>query len=372
MREKRWRSIASSIKVAIQKGELASGARIASETEMASQWNVSPMTVHRAMSDLQREGWVIRRPKIGTVVADPNSRPLPRVALVFNTLSDQPQSDYLTGIEDTLSDGYQLLPLRAGFRASNEASLLARAESECDAVIMYASGDPANTAVINRIAERMPLVLVDRLPEGVNADIVATDNQASIIKGLEYIYALGHRRIAYLMEDFLQVSAVRERRAGYVHFMSGIGADPQRWMHVLPPTISREAYYERIETILAELLSEENPVTAVACQQAVTMGAVLEACVRLGVSPPDELAVLGFNDHSPGHQPLVRNAYILVQRSVEMGHVAARRIQYRLANLDSETIQTRIMADFFPAQPYRPSPAASRYLDRRRAAMLHP
>jgi GntR family transcriptional regulator of arabinose operon len=44
VKQKRWVAIASAIKVAIRRGELDAGSRIASEIEMASQWNVSPMT----------------------------------------------------------------------------------------------------------------------------------------------------------------------------------------------------------------------------------------------------------------------------------------------------------------------------------------
>lgn len=369
MREKRWRSIASSIKTAIQRGDLESGARIASETEMATQWNVSPMTVHRALTDLQREGWVVRRPKVGTIVADRSSHPLTRVALIFNTLSDPPQSDYLTGIEDTLGESYQLLPFRA--HRSQEAELLERLASECDGIICYPSSDPASTPTINKVSEDIPIVLVDRLPEGANVDIVATDNQASIIQGLTHLYREGHRNIAYLMEDATYVSAVRERRDGYIKFMTDSGADPKRWLHVLPMQgFTREIYYERIETLLAQMLNDPEPITAVACQQAVTMGAVLEAAVRLGLSLPEELAVLGFNDHSVGHQPLARNAYRLVQRSVEMGHMAAKRLQVRLTNPEIPPQQTRVMADFFPAQPYEPTPAAAAFMAAHRKSFV--
>jgi len=366
LREKRWHSIASSVKVAIRRGELSSGMRIPSETEMAAQWNVSPMTVHRALTDLQREGWVVRRPKVGTVVADREMRPLTRIGLVFPTLSDQPQSDYLAGIEDTLREGYQLLPFRTGGRGVVEASVLERAETECDAVICYATSDPANTPLINRLAEEIPVLFVDRLPDGVAADVVATDNQGSIIQGLRHLYAEGHRRIAYFMEDSPHVSAVRERRAGYAQFMTESGAaDPLRWLRVLPTGIPQEVYYRRVETLLIELLTEDEPITAVACQQALTMTAVLEACVRLGIKPPSELGVLGFNDHSAGHQALARDCHRLVQRSVEMGHMAAKRIEHRLSTPGIPAQQTRVMADFFPAKIYQPSPAVVAFLERK-------
>ena len=190
---------------------------------MAVQWNVSPMTVHRALTELQREGWVVRRPKAGTLVADRAAHPLTRVGLIFPTLSESPQSDCISGIEDTLSEGYQLLSFRKNHKPSVEALILERAHGECDTVIIYASIDPANTTMINKLAAHIPMVLVDRLPEGVNADIISTDNLGSILQGLQFLHARGYRRVAYFMEDSLHISAVRERRGGYLQFMAEIG-----------------------------------------------------------------------------------------------------------------------------------------------------
>ena len=91
------------------------------------------------------------------------------------------------------------------------------------------------------------------------------------------------------------------------------------------------------------------------------MGSVLEACVRLGIEANTDIAVLGFNDHSSGHQPLARSSYRLVQRSVEMGNMAAKRLVHRISNPEMLPQRICVMADCFPAEAYCPTAKAEEF-----------
>ena len=371
MQEKRWYSIASSIKAAIRSGDLDVGARIASETEMASQWNVSPMTVHRALTQLQSEGWVVRRPKVGTVVADRSSQPETKVALIFGGYMHLPAAAYAGSIEESLGEDIKLIPLTTSNTAATEARCLETAAAECDAIICYPTGKPENTALLQKISASMPLLFIDCTPDNVEADVVMTDNFGSIIMGLKHLHSIGHTRIAYFMEYPHQVSSVKERYAGYLEFMKqDIGAsDPDRWVRRFSTTMSWDQYCDRVQEVVVELLSESNPVTAIACQQDATMCAVLDACVHLGVSIGDELAVLSFNDIPPGLQPLARNVHRLVQRPVELGHIIAKRARLRLNSPTVAPQTVRLLTDFYPATPFTLTKSAQEFIKTRAAGI---
>lgn len=336
---------------------------------MAAQWNVSPMTVHRALTELQREGWVVRRRKIGTVVADRAALPVTKVALIFSSHAHLPGAAYAAGIEESLGEGLQLLPLSTSNLASEEAKCLERAAAECSAIICYPTGAPENTPLLRRIAAEKPLIFVDCMPDGIEADVVMTDNTGSMLMGMQHLRSLGHTRIAYFMEYPHMVSSERERYDGYRQFMKqDIGvADPERWVRRISKAMSWKQYYDRVESMMAELLSEDDPITAIACQQDATMSAVLEACVHLGVSLPDELAVLSFNDMQAKLQPLAHSVHRLVQRPVEMGNMVSKRIQLRLNSAGVAPQQMRLMTDLYPALPYTPTDAAKQFADAREA-----
>jgi GntR family transcriptional regulator of arabinose operon len=372
VKQKRWVAIASAIKVAIRRGELDAGSRIASEIEMASQWNVSPMTVHRALTELQREGWVIRRRKAGTVVADRSILPDTKIALVFTALSELPQVAYLSGIEESLADGYQLVPMGTSHSPRDEARCFERTLTECSAMICYPTGAQENNVLLKKIVDTMPVIFVDRLPEDIDADVVMTDNFSSMMMGLKYLQSQGHTRIAYFMEDKLHLSSVRDRYSAYQQFIReecGV-VDTDRWVRRFSIATPWEQYYDKIEAVLAELLSDTGPnrVTAVACQQDMLMAAVLEACVHIGVTVPTELSILSFNDIPSKMQPLTRSVNRLVQRSGEMGNMAARRIQQRLTSGEVLSQQMRVLADLYPAATHTLSDAARDFIASRQSS----
>ncbi|MGC4046971.1 MAG: GntR family transcriptional regulator, partial [Armatimonas sp.] len=298
LNEKRWVTIASSLKNAILAGELPAGARIASEVEMANQWNVSPMTVHRALTELQRDGWVVRRRRAGTVVADRSAQPVIKIALVCTNYTDLPQAAYFNGIEEGLSADQYLLPLSTGNNPQEEARCLKRALAECAAIICYPTGAPENTPLLQQAAATLPLLFIDCTIEGVDADAVMTDNAGSMQLGLRHLQQLGHTRIGYFMQHPQPVSSARDRLAGYLAFQKDeLGqADPQRLVRSFSVDLSWSDYYHAVEAALIELLKQPEPITALACQQDTQMILVQEACVRLGIALPDDLAVLSFSN----------------------------------------------------------------------------
>jgi len=366
MKETRWNSIASSIKLAIRKGDLLPGARIATEVEMAGQWNVSTMTVHRALSELQREGWVVRRRRAGTVIADRSVQPLTKIGLVFTGLSHLPQRGYLNGIEEAFDNGYKLVVLNSDNKGPAEAACLEKVFEECSAIVCYPTGALENTPLLKKIAASIPLVFVDSIPEGIAADVVMTDNYGSMLSGLNHLKSQGHNRVAYFMEDQTNVSSVNERYSAYLKFISQVQPDqnPQQWIRVFSGLMPRSQYYDRVESAIAELLSEpeDSRITAIACQQEAVMITVLNASVRLGISIPGELEVLTFDDAPPNMQPLSHYLHRLVQHPVEMGRMAAKRVQLRLITPDMMPQTMRLTTDLFPASVHELSPVATAFL----------
>lgn len=369
VQERLWGAIASSIKNAIRRGELYPGARIASETDLAAQWNVSPMTVQRALGELQREGWVVRRPKIGTVVADRSMHPLSKVALIMTTLSEAPQSEYARGIKEGLGEGYRLLTYSSRNIAVAEADCLQKALAECDAVICYPTGDKDkdNVALMRRIASVMPLLFVDCMPDDdIDADLIATDHGGSLRMGLKYLQSQGHSRIAYFMGVQVYVSSVKERHAAYAEFIENdICADPKKWVRTFSYDTPLDQWFDNVTLALVELLRGPEPITSVACQQDDVMAAVLEACIHLGISVPTELAILSFNDFPVIAQPLGRTVHRLVQRASEIGHIAAQRTRLRIETPGLPVQHVRLLTDFYPATAYSPSAAAEGFIEDR-------
>jgi GntR family transcriptional regulator len=76
-------AIAAKLRDAIESGELAPHAPVPSEREIAERFGVSRMTARHAVTELGLEGYVYRRPRRGTFVAEP------RIPLRIGSFTDE-------------------------------------------------------------------------------------------------------------------------------------------------------------------------------------------------------------------------------------------------------------------------------------------
>jgi GntR family transcriptional regulator of arabinose operon len=361
MRSK-WEEIAQSIQYEIECGGLSAGDRLPTEKELAALWSVARMTVHRAMDDLQRRGLVVRKRRLGTVVAEPAPAKRSVVGMLFFHTNDFPQADYIHGIRSALPDAVHLLFCDTGNDAAREADYLDQMRSLADAIICYPTCAPRNTAQMNRIIRSgFPLVCVDRIPEGVCGDAVVTDNYGSSHRALRTLQQQGHRHIALFCYDEMEVSSARERYEAYCRAMADSGSeDASPWVRKLP----RGAGYDLakmtgiVHDALFTLLRQPQPATAVFCEDDYILAAVLEACHRLGLYPPHDLSILSFND-CPAFIPRLTNGVDrLAQQTQVMGRIAAERLQRRMAGETFPNEVLSVPALFYPAVE-KSRPAAS-------------
>lgn len=366
----RWEEIARSIQSAIDNNTLLPGDRLPSETELAAQWNVCRMTAHRAMDALHQQGLVVRRRRLGTVVAEKRPLRAKVVALLFFHTNDFPQADYIQGIRAGLPDAYDLLFCDTRNDPAREADYLRRMQAQADAIICYPTCDPANTVILQRIADAgKPLICVDRIPEGLSADAVVTDNFGSTRAALQLLRQQGHRNIAFFGYRELEVSSARERYDAYMETLAAASLPaPNRWTRFLPKGMGYDLVHlmQTIHEALFTFLHQPDPPTAVFCEDDYIMASVLEACERQGLSIPRDLAVLSFNDCPTFIPRLTHGVHRLVQQAQPIGRMAAERLQQRVTEESLPPTVLRVPALFHAAgaghspSPFLPEPVWSK------------
>ena len=67
-----YKQVTDQIRSAILSGSIAPDTRLSSIREMAGELGISPITIKRAYGDLEREGYLITRPGLGSFVAGIN------------------------------------------------------------------------------------------------------------------------------------------------------------------------------------------------------------------------------------------------------------------------------------------------------------
>jgi DNA-binding LacI/PurR family transcriptional regulator len=138
----------------------------------------------------------------------------------------------------------------------------------------------------------MPIVYLNQRARG--AASVAIDDAAGVRAGMRYLANLGHRRIAFARVENrvgLRYSAV-ERIDGFRSEQAVAGVP------VADQLIVTAADVRDGDGLLGQLLAVEEMPTAVLVDTDELAISLLEAMSRVGLRAPQDLSVLGFDDHA--------------------------------------------------------------------------
>jgi GntR family transcriptional regulator of arabinose operon len=350
----RWKKIADAIHADITQGKLQSGDALPSETDLAAQWQVSRVTAHRAMHELHQQGLVVRRRRYGTVVAGPERRRTGHVAVFFNGTRDFLEQEYLSGIRTGLPDEYDLMICAIRNDPQREAHYLERMSKATDGILCIPTCAPQNTALLRRALQTgTNLVCVDCVPDDLAVDAVISGNYEATREALRFLVQRGHQRVAHFTLDLFFLSSIRERLAAYRQVMLEAGhSDVQPWVRAFPLEVTRDVERLRpvVQDALFTLLHQPNAPTAVLCVNDYVLCATIQACRELGLSLPDDLEIVSYNDCPPFVPFAPNNIHRIVQRAYEMGQIAAERLCRRMRGEEVASEVVRVSCLFYAAE----------------------
>ena len=136
-----------------------------------------------------------------------------------------------------------------------------------------------------------PVVMVDAYYDGFRC--VGTDDRLGGEIATRHLLDMGHRRIGFIGEPKGQfgfvASSLRERGFREAHKKAGCRVDE---------SIVRHGAHIRsaAKHLAIDLLSLPDPVSAIVATSDVQAIGVMEAAAELGVSVPDQLSIIGYDD----------------------------------------------------------------------------
>ena len=181
----------------------------------------------------------------------------------------------------------------------------------------------------------VPVLLVDRRVPRLGVDTVLLDNVSAAQEAVQHLVAAGHRRIGMVTgaatDDAgsadgptVLVSTSVDRVEGYRRALlaGGLTYDPG---YVMGGDFHLEAVRERA----VSLLSRPDRPTAVFTTDGIMALGVLLALRDVGLTCPDDVSVVGFDD--PDWASVIRpRLSVMAQPVYEMGAAAARRLVARI------------------------------------------
>ncbi len=242
------------------------------------------------------------------------------IGLIVSDVTNTFFAEIMRGIEDVLiANGYSLM-------LCNTNEVLEREEYYIDILLrqgvdgIIAAATSQNWDVLNEAAKlNIPIVMLDRTFADAPSPYVGVDNRHSAYLGARHLIERGYADIG-ILAGFQRLSTMRDRLAGYEDALTAADLPlREEWRISSPLSIP-----DGKQAMQALMKQAKRPRAVFICNNLLSLGALM-GIQELGLSCPDDVAVVGFDDH-PWAQVSNPPLTVLRQPTYAIGETAAHKV----------------------------------------------
>jgi LacI family repressor for deo operon, udp, cdd, tsx, nupC, and nupG len=213
------------------------------------------------------------------------------IGLVVTTVADPFAAEVVSGIEQAANDhGYSVFLADSNADPEREKKVVqALAERRVDGILVTSSR--VGALYLPLLSEMMvPIVLLNNQHPGTFVHSVMIGNLAGSRAAAGHLVELGHRRIAYIGDQFGYQSDT-ERVAGYREALTAAG------IPIIEELVVRgDGKAEEAMRATEKLLALPDPPTAIFCYNDMTALGAMRTIREHGLRVPEDISVVGFDD----------------------------------------------------------------------------
>lgn len=227
------------------------------------------------------------------------------------------------GVEDVAGEvGIGVLAASLDQDADRERRLVeAFVSRRVDGLIIVPT-DSEQGYLLNEMRAGMPIVFADRLPRGLDGDVVLTDNREATRRATGHLIERGHRRIAFL-GGVLGIQTAEDRYLGFLDAMHEAGVE------VRPDWVVRDLHsVSEAQAVANDLLAGDAiPTAFFTAQNYLSIGT--SRALRVS-SMEHRIAMIGFDDFEFADM-LNPSVSVVAQDPRRIGQLAATMLFTRMA-----------------------------------------
>ncbi|KKR03678.1 MAG: Transcriptional regulator, GntR family with LacI sensor [Candidatus Uhrbacteria bacterium GW2011_GWF2_39_13] len=307
----------------IRKRILKKGDKIFPEEQLAKQYRLGIRTVRKALFELEEEGIIYRRKRVGTFVNSTLIEKMNIAILIFDIM-DSTSAYYreiFKGINSALAPQYhnvQIHPIQSHQIKGERHSLLRNLiySGEINGLLILSWLD--ENEIIELAQKSVPFVISGFEYKNIKVPNIIADIEGSLDKIMNYLTNQGHQDIA-LMAGHLDIPnnnvLMAEEKIRNIH------ASCMERKNFKSCFLKCGLYTPAAgEKLMDELLEEKRTPSAVIVHgNELTCGA-LRSLKKHGLHPGKDMLLIGYAEDPSGFpRPVIRNpAYEMGKKSVEM------------------------------------------------------
>ncbi len=346
-------AVATELESAIVSGRYAVGFQLPSERRLAEDYHITVMTVRGALKVLADKGLIVREQGRGTFVAPtvsaaachmqsaPTLKPVgliglsPKVRPGDNVINWQLRLRRLQGIVDAASQLGLRIHTHVNLKPNSSVPRMIAGLDRFSGLVLHDESLPE--AVLLALHERgVPVVAINCYLGADYCNRIHVNSRLGASRAVSHLIKLGHRRIAAIVGDPARLS-MNERLLGYRDALIAHGLPFDDAFLI----IESRGWPQDAAAATRRLLDlPERPTAIFAASDYRALG-VLEQLRQSGMSVPDDMAVMGFDDiHEV--QTVVPPLSTVVNPLYESGRLAAQILHAQIARAKPE-VSLRVM-----------------------------
>lgn len=306
--------------------------------QIAKELNVSVSTVSKALNDSPeisdqtkikiKEYAKLKNYKPNVIGLNLKNRKTKTIGVIIPNILNSFFAKVFSGIEKVADEkGYNVIMCISNESMDKEAHTLEMlSNGTIDGFILSVSEEAQKLEDYSHFKEIIydgtPIVMFDRIADGVECDKVIVDDFDSAVNSTQRLIDLGCKNIA-LLSSVDNLSVGKLRAEGYLKSLKDNNIPIND--NIILRTDSEEDLKSKIETLF-----DSNVIDGVFALDENDSVAALKMGLKKGYRIPEDLSIIGFADGILASRRLTPSLTTISQHGVEIGEVAAKLLIDRL------------------------------------------
>ncbi|MFV8345114.1 MULTISPECIES: LacI family DNA-binding transcriptional regulator [Flavobacterium] len=306
--------------------------------QIAKELNVSVSTVSKALNDSPeiseltkikiKEYAKLKNYKPNVIGLNLKNRKTKTIGVIIPNILNSFFAKVFSGIEKIADEkGYNVIMCISNESLEKEAHTLEMlSNGTIDGFIVSVSEEAQKNHEYNHFKEIIndgtPIVMFDRIADGVECDKVVVDDFDSALNSTQHLINIGCKNIA-LFSSVDNLSVGKLRAEGYLKALENNNIPVNA--NIILRTDSEDNLKNKIESIF-----DNNTIDGVFALDENDSVAALKVGLKKGFKIPKELSIIGFADGILASRRLSPSLTTVSQHGIEIGEVAAKLLIARL------------------------------------------